>query len=269
LGEPRGVCFSLLRVSTDAIFDALALHLAQATGLLVRVVPSRSWAEGPHRIEASEADLGAMGATLFAASQDDAARAAETSLLVAPVGSSPRHRGEPQSYTDLVVHRDAALKSLTDLEGGTLATAGLDVLGAHWLRSRLGSRDDFFGSRVTTDDDHSALELVAGWGVDAAMVDSIGLDRLLRRRPDLTRQLRVLESFGPLPTHPFAVSRRADEAASSALLRALDRMHETPTGAALLEPWGLARLVLRDAKDYARMHAITRVGESKLFESAA
>jgi phosphonate transport system substrate-binding protein len=146
--------------------------------------------------------------------------------VAAPVLVGERYRGEPIYYSDVIVHRDSALRSFDDLRGRSWAynevysQSGYGITRYHL--ACINQPHGYFGRVVEAGRHDLAIRMVAERRVDAAAIDSHHLATYLRRHPDLASSLHVIHNLGPSPIQPVVVRRnmpvRTKEAVRAALL---------------------------------------------------
>jgi phosphonate transport system substrate-binding protein len=91
---------------------------------------------------------------------------------------------------------------------------------------------------------------VASGEIDGAAIDSQVLEVELRDRPELARQLRVVDSFGPSTIQPIAVSRRVPAELREAIRQVLLAIHQRTQVRVPLALGGVERFVSVDAHSY-------------------
>jgi phosphonate transport system substrate-binding protein len=189
--------------------------------------------------------------------------------LAAPVLAGARYGGQPVYFSDVVVHRDSAIRTFADLRGRSWAynephsQSGYGITRFHL--ARLGETDGFFGHLVKAGYHECALRLVATGRVDAAAIDSHVLDTYLREHPDLATQVRIIDSLGPSPIQPTVAARRLPEAVKTAVRHILLTLSEDREAQAMLARAGVERFVPIDDAAYHPIRHMLAVAEAANF----
>jgi len=191
------------------LFEAIAAHVARATGLEAEVTfetaTSGPAPGSPDPFSTGAADLGFLCAPTYRSLAS--LRPAPVELLgAAPVFADARAGGRPVYFSDVVVPRASRAREFRDLAGRVWAYNDVCSLSGYHSMLRkvaelcLGAA--FFGELRHVGTHLAALEQVAAGIADAAAVDSNVLLLALRRDRSLDGRIRVLESWGPFPVQP-------------------------------------------------------------------
>ena len=166
---------------------------------------------------------------------------------VAPVLTGDRYEGRPIYFSDVIVSTDSQARSFGDLRGASwaynepLSQSGYGITRYHLLT--LGETSGFFGDVVEAGFHEKAIWMVAEGLVDASAIDSHVLAIEIRRHPELTRRIRVIDHLGPSTIQPLAISNRVPSEVRAGITTALTSMHHDPKGAAALADAGVERYV--------------------------
>jgi phosphonate transport system substrate-binding protein len=186
-------------------------------------------------------------------------------LLAAPILQGDRYQGRPIYFSDVIVHRDSALKTFADLRGCTWA---YNEIGSHsgynitrYRLLQLGETGGFFGRVVAAGSHQQAIELVQAGEVDAAAIDSQVLAVEMHERPTLTAKLRVIEALGPSPGLPIVVARQLSPALKSSLRALLIDMDQDPEAKAQLARGCIERFVAVTDSDYDPIREMVAAAE--------
>lgn len=133
-------------------------------------------------------------------------------ILVAPVMQAERYQNCPVYFSDVIVSTTSGITNFAQLAGKTLCynDPGSNS-GYNLLRHRLlegGYSKNFFGKVIQSGSHQRSIEWVTGGLADCAAIDSTVLEQELRHFPQLSQQLRVLESIGPCPIPPVVAAQR-------------------------------------------------------------
>lgn len=151
----------------------------------------------------------------------------------------------------LVVAKESPIRSVTELDGKTLAIPSPNALGASLLiRADL---ENIYHVRMMPLNvkTHSSVYLnVATGAADAGG----GVQKTLEEQdPGIRTALRVLYTTRSMPSHPVSAHPRVPKPAREALRKALLEMAATPAGRALLAEIPMTQPVATSIDDYAPM----------------
>jgi phosphonate transport system substrate-binding protein len=132
--------------------------------------------------------------------------------LVAPVLQGERFQLRPIYFSDVIVRRDSPFQSFADLRGRSWAyNEPLSQSGYGITRYTLvhqGETNGYFSRVIEAGFHQKAIRMVITGDVDASAIDAQVLAVELRNHPSLAERLRIIDSFGPSPIQPLAVSIR-------------------------------------------------------------
>lgn len=226
------------------LFRELSAYLADAIGALPELLVDET-RSGPRDGEiepfsTAEADVAFVCSTSYVWLADRRPPPAEL-LGVATVPADRRAAGRPVYFADVVSRAGGEPASFAGVR--SFACNDRSSLSGYYsllFRARQEGLDRLPEIRMSGS--HlSSLGLVLSGEVDAAAIDSTVLALQRRARPEQTRGLRVLESWGPHPVQPVVVRAGLDPPLRAALRRALLRAHREPGPCAALSEAGLLR----------------------------
>ncbi|GAC1662004.1 MAG: hypothetical protein PVS3B1_37590 [Ktedonobacteraceae bacterium] len=181
-------------------------------------------------------------------------------LLAAPVVQGPRYQGKPIYFSDVIVRSDSPYATLEHLQGRVWAYnelashSGYNIV-LHSLLQR-GKRVPFFGEMLKTGAHLRSLQTVLEGKADATAIDSHVYDVWRLQHPDLARQLRVIEMFGPTTIPPVVASIKLDKVLKRSIQEILVTMHLDQIAANQLRHGLIERFVVVSDEDYADIRQI-------------
>lgn len=92
--------------------------------------------------------------------------------------------------------------------------------------------------------------MVAAGVVDASAIDSQVLAIEMRDHPEVTKDIKIIDSLGPSTIQPVAVSKRFDREFRQAVVEVLVEFHTTERGRAILDLGLVEKWVPRQSSDY-------------------
>lgn len=174
--------------------------------------------------------------------------------VAAPILEGDRYQGRPVYYSDVIVHKDSDAERFTDLRGRSwcfnepLSQSGYGITRYHLVS--IGETKGFFSEVIEAGFHESSIRLVADGEVDASAIDSQVLTVEMRQHPEVTDNLKVIDSLGPSTIQPVAVSRRFDEEVKEAIRKVLLDFHTTSQGKEILDLGAVERWVAVGRSDY-------------------
>ncbi len=161
----------------------------------------------------------------------------------------PQVRGDTYYYSLLIVRDDGEALSLEDLRGSTFAftdpLSNSGRLAPLYQLALLGETpDSFFDRTVFTYAHDNSIRAVAERVVDAAAVDNLVYEYMLVTEPEVTAELRVVDTWGPFGINPVVVSPLLDLEMKESLRNVLLDMDEDPRGRRILRDLMIERFVI-------------------------
>jgi ABC-type phosphate/phosphonate transport system substrate-binding protein len=186
-----------------------------------------------------------------------AVRLARVVPMAAPIPHADWAAGRPLYRSDLIVRRDAAYQTLEQTFGGragfTVAhsQSGFNAFRHHLLRFRTQQRPALYremvGNLVTA---RRVLDSVRDGRIDIGPLDAYWHMLIARHAPQLTADIRVLESTAPTPMPAFVAAAGAPEEMISRLREAFVAARDRPWFAGVAEPLLIDGFAAADAASY-------------------
>ncbi len=172
-------------------------------------------------------------------------------LIAAPVPLPADFRGLPQYWSEMVVRRDSAFRSIEDTFGGRIALTVPDsqsgCLAAMNYLMTIADRFPLYGEVITPQvTPLGAMSAVVDGAADVAPIDSYAFALLQKYRRDLTSQLRIIGRTARTPIPPLVASRPGFEALTATFLEA----HRIAAIAPMMADLLLERFVRPDPATY-------------------
>ncbi len=231
-----------LRVAVAAIlspegtiesYAELADYLGDALDRPVEIMQRRTYAEINDLLETGGADIGFVCTSAYVRGHDEFG----LELLAAPqIG------GESVYYSELIVASGSTYGTMADLRGTTFAfTDPMSTTGRvypTYLVNQLGETpESFFGNTVFTYSHESAIESVAAGVADGAGVDSLVLEYVLARQPDLP--IRVIDRSPAFAIPPVVVAPHVSARQAATLQELLFSLSDDRAASAVLATLGI------------------------------
>jgi phosphonate transport system substrate-binding protein len=191
--------------------------------------------------------------------------------IAAPVLLGERHQSKPIYFSDVIVRRESPFQSFADLRGYSWAfnepesQSGYGIT-RYWLAQR-GETNGYFGEVVRAGFHQKAIRMVAEGKVHAAAIDELVLAVELREYPQLSQELRIIETIGPSTIQPFAAAAHIAPSLREDMQGVFTELHRDPSLGALLHEHFIDRFVAVQDSDYDDIRAMLTVCEAANFLS--
>lgn len=246
--------------NAEGDFAAIASYLAKRLGMSAEIESSLDWAAREAALFAGEIDVGWICGLPYGLEADRAQPGIK--LLAAAVMASERYAGRPAYFSDVVVRADSGLRDFEELRGTRWAFNELHSHSGYnitrFMLAQKGLDGSFFSEVVQAGSHEGALIRLLRGRIDASALDSTVLETELRKAPDLAREVRVIESWGPSPIPPWVLRRDLPTPTSAALLHEITHMHESQAGRAILDAAAVDRFVAVADDAYDPIRAMYR-----------
>lgn len=148
-------------------------------------------------------------------------------------------RGKPFYHSYLIVNKDSALQSLTDLKGKDFAFTDPEsntgaLVPRYWLRQLGAEPETFFRSFTYTYSHDNAIMAVAKNLVDGAAVDGHMWEYYQQRNAFYSSKTRVIKKSEPFGSPPLVVSKALNPSMKRILTDKILSMHQEPEGQRIL-----------------------------------
>ena len=153
--------------------------------------------------------------------------------------ATPIVRGKPFYHSYLIVNKDSALLSLTDLKGKDFAFTDPEsntgaLVPRYWLRQLGAEPETFFRSFTYTYSHDNAIMAVAKNLVDGAAVDGHMWEYYQQRNAFYSSKTRVIKKSEPFGSPPLVVSKALNPSMKRILTDKILSMHQEPEGQRIL-----------------------------------
>ena len=153
--------------------------------------------------------------------------------------ATPIVRGKPYYQSYLIVNKNSALQSLTDLKGKDFAFTDPEsntgaLVPRYWLRQFGAVPETFFRSFTYTYSHDNAIMAVAKNLVDGAAVDGHMWEYYQRRNAFYSSKTRVIKKSEPFGSPPLVVSKTLSPSMKRILTDMILSMHQDPEGQRIL-----------------------------------
>ncbi|MBV7333125.1 PhnD/SsuA/transferrin family substrate-binding protein [Chloroflexi bacterium TSY] len=251
---------SIQSESADATCHQITHYLGEQLGIAAEFVNDISWQERERLLDTQQVHLGWICGLPYVDKVDRHRLPLE--LVAAPVMERPRYQQQPIYYSDVIVHRESHYNHFADLRGVSWAynepksQSGYNA--TRYYLAQLSETKRYFGRVVEVGSHLHAIDLVLERRIEASAIDSTVLEMEFQLRPDLKRDLRVIEVFGPSPIPPWVMTTTVPTELRQPIREVFWQMHETPEGKAILEAGQIQRLVEVGDRDYDPIREMAR-----------
>lgn len=193
--------------------------------------------------------------------------------LVAPVLLGDRYQNKPIYFSDVIVRADSPHQSFADLRGGSWAynevvsQSGYGITRHHLLQ--MGETHGFFSQVVNAGWHQRAIQMIVASEVDGAAIDSQVLSLELRNHPELSAQIKIIDTFGPSTIQPVVVRADLPDSIQNAVRQVLLSLSDNPADRAVLAEGLFQRFVPIADADYDDIRLMLHAAESAHFLTIA
>jgi len=227
-------------VPTFSLYLELADYLSGQLNRPVELIQGKTYEEINNLVKAGDATVAIVCTNPYLQGREEFGMEA---LVV------PQVHGDTSYYSLLLTHNDGEALSLKDLRGSSFAfsdplsnTGRLAPL--YQLALFNETPESFFDRTVFTYAHDNSIRAVAERVVDAAAVDSLVYEYMLITEPEVTAEVRVVDTWGPFGINPIVVGPLVDWELKNDLRTAFLDMDGDPRGRRILRALMIERFVL-------------------------
>ncbi|GAB4558943.1 MAG: phosphate/phosphite/phosphonate ABC transporter substrate-binding protein [Anaerolineae bacterium] len=236
-------------ISPKATFDTyspLLDYLSRQLDRSVELIQRPTYAEINEVLRTGQADVGFICGGAFVEGE----REGYMELLVVP-----EINGSATYHALIIVPAESQVTRFDELRGKRMAfTDPLSNSGRLYVEYRLSlmgeTPETYFKETIFTYSHDNSIRAVAQGLVDAATVDSLVLDALVRQEPELESRIRVIERSPAFGIPPVVIHPDQDLALKTAIRDALLKAHLDPDGRKALQSLHVDRFTLPDPSAY-------------------
>ncbi|MFQ5942492.1 MAG: phosphate/phosphite/phosphonate ABC transporter substrate-binding protein [Anaerolineales bacterium] len=233
-------------------YTPLLEYVSQKLQRPVELVQGRTYAATNDLVRRGEVDLAFVCSSAYVAGHDTF----NMQLLVAP-----RVNGDTVYYSELIVPSDSPVTSVEGLRGSSFAftdpMSNSGRLYPTFLVQELGETpSSFFELTFFTYSHDDAILAVAEGLADAAAVDSLVLNHMSSRSPEIAERVQVIHRSPPFGIPPIVVSPEIRPLLRAELLRIFLEMDDDPQGRQALAEIDIDEFTLIDANAYSSVREL-------------
>lgn len=214
---------------TITSYRNVAQYISEKIGRPVVLIQRKTYDEVNLLMSGGEADIAFMSTGGYASYRG----INKVEVLV-----TQEYEGVDTYYVYIVTNNDNDndndTHSLLDLKGKRFAYSDpLSYSGHIAIAMRIReygyTSDTFFSHYAYTHSHDKSLWAVKDRAVDGACVDSLVYDYAKLHKPELIKDLRIIDSIGPIPSGPVVVQKSMPKETKDMLRQIFFTMHENPT----------------------------------------
>jgi len=238
----------------------VASYLGDRLHISTEFVDDIPWREREHMLDTGQAHVGWICGLPYVRKVDRPRPHVE--LVAAPVMEHSRYQGLPVYFSDVIVRSGSEFRCFMDLRGASWAynepgsQSGYNITRHHL--ARLAEGKGYFGRVIEARSHLRALEMVLSGAIDATAIDSTVLEIELALRPELDKDLRVIEILGPSPMPPWVVNTSVPPGLRDEIREIFWAMHDTESGRAVLQQGRLLKMARVRDEDYDAIRDMAR-----------
>ncbi|MFN3814054.1 MAG: phosphate/phosphite/phosphonate ABC transporter substrate-binding protein [Aquificaceae bacterium] len=221
-------------------------YLSKKTGIALRPVFAKSYDEMDFFLNTSHADIAYICGAPFV----EGAKRFGYRVLVVPATEEG-----PVYYSYVVVRKEKKYSSIFELKDKPYAFSDPksnsgSVVPTYVLAKKGYKPSDFFRPLIYTYSHAESIMAVYRGFVEGASVDSLVYHQVSKAKPHITKELKVIQKFGPVPTTPFVYREGLSEYVVSKVRDAMLNMDKDGEGRAILQRMGIERFTVVNSNFY-------------------
>jgi len=226
-----GVASMITPVDAVKYYQDVIDYIGEQLGMPVQMVHRRTYDEMDMLLESGEVKVAFICSAPYVKNR----KKFGIDLLVAPKVNG---KAVYQSY--IIVHKDDPAQSFSDLKGKVFAFTDPKsntgkLYPIYLLKTMKSSPERFFKRYLYSYSHNKSVELVAKKVSDAAAVESIVYEHMLKKGSPYARQVRVIQRSPPFGIPPVVVRQDVDPGLRTRLQNAFLNMHRSEKGKDILD----------------------------------
>ena len=227
-------------------YQELLTYMGHELGQQVTLILKPTYTEVNNLIRGGQVDVAFVCSLAYVEGKDNSSM----EILVVPAVN-----GQTVYYSYLIVSHDSPSTSFEDLRQGVFAftdpISNSGHLAPTYQLSLLGGDPQSFFSRyIYTYSHDNSIIAVADKLVNGAAVDSLVYDQLAITNPELVSKTKVIARWGPYGIPPVVINPALDSQLKKQLQDFFLNLHNSNTGARILQGLGNDKFVIVDDDIY-------------------
>jgi phosphonate transport system substrate-binding protein len=249
-----GVASMVTPVDTVKYYQEIIDYIAEQIGQPVKMIHRRTYEEMDALMERGEVKVAFICSAPYVRDRERFG----IELLVAPSAS-----GRPLYNSYIIVQKDSPLRSFSDLKGKVFAftdpQSNTGKLYPTFLLKTMGTAPEMFFKRVTYSYSHNkSVELVAKKLADAAAVESLVYDYMLKQGSPYAKMTRIIKRSPPYGMPPVVTTRSLSPFLKERIREILLNMQNTAKGKAILDAMSIDGFVRIEDSAYDSIRVMMR-----------
>jgi phosphonate transport system substrate-binding protein len=168
---------------------------------------------------------------------------------------------KPYYYSLVIAKKNSKYKKLDDFKGKVYAMSDPEsnsgsLVPRYELLKRGYDDNNFFKRVVYTYDHGESIEAVLDGFVQGASVDSIVYGAFVKNYPKSSKNLKIVQKFGPYPTTPFVISKKITQKTKNKIQQALINMANDKNGKEILDAMAIGSFIKPNNLSYAKIEKV-------------
>ncbi|MFN3598552.1 MAG: phosphate/phosphite/phosphonate ABC transporter substrate-binding protein [Aquificaceae bacterium] len=210
-------------------------YLSKKTGLDLKPVFAKSYDEMDFFLNTGHVHIAYICGAPFV----DGSKRFGYQILAVPLSEEG-----PVYYSYVIVRKEKRHSSIFELRDKPYAfsdpKSNSGSLVPSYILAKKGYKpSDFFKPLIYTYSHSESIMAVYRGFVEGASVDSLVYHHMEKVQPNITKELKVIQKFGPFPITPFVYSRYVDKETVEKLRSAMLNMDRDEEGRTILEKMGI------------------------------
>ena len=243
---------SIQAPNQDWIAAALAGYLSLKMEMPCEFIADPPWQDREHMIDSGQINMGWICGMPYVRKIDR--DSVQIELLAAPVMSNARYHDRPIYFSDVIVSWESNFRSFEDLRGRRWAYnepnshSGYNL--TRYMLAEMSEFEGFFGDVTEAGSHQAALQMLLEGKIDGTSIDSTVLEIELKNRPEISKQIRTIKTWGPSPIPPLVIHKQVPAKMRDKIRGMLLGMESDVEGQAILADLGMKRFTRVSDGDY-------------------
>lgn len=254
-----GVASMITPMDTVKYYQDVIDYIGEQIGRPVQMVHRRTYDEMDAMLERGEVDIAFICSAPYVKNRQKFG----VELLAAPSVN-----GKTTYHSYIIVHKDSPIKSFAELQGRSFTftdpKSNTGKLYPTYLLKTMGRTPERFFKRIVYSYSHNkSVEMVAKKIVDAAAVESIVYEHMLKQASPYANQTKIIKRSPAYGIPPIVVTKNINPATKAKLHSAFLDMNKSPRGRAILDAMMIDGFVDVPDSNYDTIRQMERVVSEK------
>lgn len=236
------------------VFNTWKDYLQKEINIPVEIKFSRTYSEMVSMIQRGEVDIAYVCNTTYVKLKNK---------NIAKLLAIPQSKNKDFYYSYIIARKGKTYNDLFDFRDKLFAftdpESNSGAIAPSYKLLKKGIKAHFFFSKIIYTYEHSeSINAVLESFVDGASVDSLVYEQFIKKHPNKSKNIYIVEKLGPFPMSPLVSSTLLDENIYKKIQNSLINMHEDEKGRDIFMQLSLSKLRLPKNEDYSDIENIIK-----------